>query len=304
MPLFDRYIAVDWSAENRAKLGKDSIWIGEARRTATDIELTESANLATRFAAMADVEARCAAALEGGERVLLGFDFAFGYPVGGAAALTGTASWQSLWQRLTIEVEDAADNRSNRFHAAERLNLAVAPGGPRYWGHPWQHSYAGLSRRRPADNHLQVAEKRHVERRNRKAQPVWKLSGIGAVGSQAFLGIPHLQRLRTRPAFGGRLAIWPFDTRFADRLDSPIVVAEIFPSIIDISAEPGQIRDRLQVEAVARLFAIADAAGQLSTLLRQPGDLVADELGQVLAEEGWIVGVGHEALVAQLLGVA
>ena len=29
MPLFDRYIAVDWSAANSPKRGKDSIWICE-----------------------------------------------------------------------------------------------------------------------------------------------------------------------------------------------------------------------------------------------------------------------------------
>ena len=30
MPIFDRYIAVDWSANNGPKTGRDSIWIAEA----------------------------------------------------------------------------------------------------------------------------------------------------------------------------------------------------------------------------------------------------------------------------------
>ena len=35
-PLFDRYLAVDWSANNRRKLGKDSIWSCVADRSTNE----------------------------------------------------------------------------------------------------------------------------------------------------------------------------------------------------------------------------------------------------------------------------
>jgi len=296
MPLFDRYIAVDWSAENKAKSGKDSIWIG----TSEIGSLPTSENPRTRHAAMAELRTRCLAAIAAGERLLIGFDFAFGYPAGAAETIGGTSSWQSIWTRLAVDVVDGSDNVSNRFHAAERINRSLADGLARYWGHPWQHRYDALTRHKPADNHRVIAEKRLVERYNSKTQPVWKLSGIGAVGSQAFVGIPRLQALRADPLLAGHVAIWPFETAFANDLSKSITVAEIFPSIINVVAGKGEVRDRLQVEAISTLFARADQAGKLKELLSAPASLASDDLPVVLAEEGWIVGVGHEALVTAL----
>src|SRR5690606_21332706 len=83
MPIFDRYIAVDWSANNGPKTGKDSIWIGEA----TPAGLCASRNPATRSAAMADIDQTLLAARSRGERIMLGFDFVFGFPMGAAASI-------------------------------------------------------------------------------------------------------------------------------------------------------------------------------------------------------------------------
>ena len=87
MPIFDRYIAVDWSANNGPKTGKDSIWIGEA----TPSGLLASRNPATRALAMADIEQTLLAARSRGERVMLGLDFVFGFPTGAAAAIAQAA---------------------------------------------------------------------------------------------------------------------------------------------------------------------------------------------------------------------
>ena len=87
MPLFDRYIAVDWSAANTPKRGKDSIWIGELGPEGR----VPSQNPPTRHAAMAEIAARLLAARGRGERTMLGFDFVFGYPRGGAAAIATAA---------------------------------------------------------------------------------------------------------------------------------------------------------------------------------------------------------------------
>ena len=86
--LFDRVVMVDWSANSTPKRGRDSIWIGDSRSH-------EAVNPSTRSAAMALIRAVCAESID--ERVLIGFDFSFGYPAGFARALTGSSAWSSLW---------------------------------------------------------------------------------------------------------------------------------------------------------------------------------------------------------------
>ena len=297
MSLFDKYVAVDWSSSATPKAGKDSIWVGQVGRRK---ELLASANPRTRSSAMALVERICAEAIANGDRVLIGFDFAFGLPSGGAVAHSGAASWDAYWRHLHREIRDQDDNASNRFHVAARMNDKAAAGAPLFWGHPWQHRYDGLTPKKPKDNHLAVAELRLAEQRSRGAQPVWKLNGAGCVGSQALLGISRLQSLREHPLIGQHVAIWPFETGFAEDLTSQIVIAEIFPSLVNIVGRDGMIRDQAQVEAVARLFAAADQANELERLLDRPADMNGEALGRVLREEGWIVGVGHEDLVARL----
>ena len=112
MSVFDRYLAVDWSAANGPVGGRDSIWIGEAVRTGKAVALSESRNPRTRAEAMALIEAALLEARGRGERVMLGFDFVFGYPAGAAAALTGKPGWQSLWRAFAERIEDDADNHS------------------------------------------------------------------------------------------------------------------------------------------------------------------------------------------------
>ena len=122
MSAFDRYLAVDWSAANGPVSGKDSIWIGEAMRTGLGVTLMPSRNPRTRAEAMSLIEQALLDARAKNERVMLGFDFVFGYPAGAAEALTGQPGWRSLWRALATRVEDAPDNRSNRFEVAAGLN--------------------------------------------------------------------------------------------------------------------------------------------------------------------------------------
>jgi precorrin-8X/cobalt-precorrin-8 methylmutase len=293
---FDRYLAVDWSAANQPVGGKDSIWIGEAIRTADGVVLQPSRNPRTRAEAMATIEAILLDARSRGERVMVGFDFVFGYPAGAAEAMTGAPGWESLWQALADLVEDAADNRSNRFDVAVRLNQRLE--GPYYWGHPHGRAYAGLAPTKPRDSYMQIAERRIAEGRVRGPQPVWKLTGVGSVGSQSMLGIARLQRLRTDPRFRDEIAIWPFETDFERNLARPIIVVEIYPSLLPPS--PGVTpRDRGQVEACAARYAELDKAGRLTEILAPPAGLTDADRVVIRAEEGWIAGVGHEALLRE-----
>jgi precorrin-8X/cobalt-precorrin-8 methylmutase len=293
---FDRYVAVDWSASNGPVSGRDSIWIGESVRTALGVELRPSRNPRTRAAAMRLIEDLLLDARGRGQRVMLGFDFGFGYPRGAATALTGKSGWQAMWRLLADIIEDDDANRSNRFEIAGRLNLTLGERGPHFWGHPPGRRYAGLGPTRPVGGYGTVREHRIAEDWSRGPQPVWKLSGAGAVGSQSLLGIPRLEQLRTDPRFVGSIAVWPFETGFELDLTSPVTLVEIYPSLL--APAPGiEPRDRAQVEACVTRYAELDAAGILRDMLAAPAGLAEEDREAVLREEGWIAGVGHEGVL-------
>jgi precorrin-8X/cobalt-precorrin-8 methylmutase len=289
--LFDRYIAVDWSAANTPKTGADSIWIGEAQRTGDVVRRRPSRNPPTRSAAMADICDTLAKARANGERVMLGFDFVFGYPAGAAKAIAGEASWRALWRKVSALIEDSDSNLSNRFEVAARINSAITGDCPRYYGHPNGRSIAGLTLKRPEATRGRVRDRRLAEARVKGPQPVWKLIGVGSVGSQTMLGIARLETLRGDPCFVDEIAIWPFETEFERALKRPITVVEIYPSLFDVPVRPDVPRDRLQVEVAARRFAELDATGDLVTILSAPADLSTAEREAVLKEEGWIAGI-------------
>lgn len=298
MVLFDRYIAVDWSAKNepttKARAGADSIWLGDASRSNDGAVLAESTNPRTRHDAMSEITSRLGAALRDQQRVLMGFDFPFGYPVRAAEHIAGKADWKSLWAWLFDRVTDSDRNVSNRFQVASDINAAVANFGPLYWGHPQGHSYTGLAPTRVGLNYSVVGEKRIVERRE-NAKSVWQLSGAGSVGGQAITGIARLERLLRESGLRDQVEIWPFETDFERKLHRPIVICEIYPSMfaVDPSVRP---LDRAQVEAVAHGFAELDQLGKLGEFLSSPKDLAPADRDTVLREEGWIVGSGHDAL--------
>lgn len=292
MPLFDRYIAVDWSANNVPKSGKDSIWIAEA---SGDGQHEASINPRTRHAAMQHLEARLKQAMAASERVMVGFDFPFGYPVGAAPDISG-GDWASLWSTLAADIRDTDRNSSNRFAVASALNARLGVGGPQFWGCPVSASNEHLNRRKVDARFDRIAEFRTVEKVAKGAKSTWQLFYNGSVGSQCLLGIAYLEKLRQHPVLGPHIAIWPFETDFDRQLDAKIVLAEIYPSLgrHDPSVAP---KDRAQVQAQVARYAELDRLGALRTALSSPGDF-AGQRAAALREEGWIVGAGHPGLLA------
>src|SRR5260370_25966811 len=90
--LFDHYVIVDWSAASRPKTGRDSIWVCHRGPHGERVDNPATRHLARQL--LADI---LEAAMARHQRVLLGFDFPFGYPVGfaGRLGLTGTP-WRSF----------------------------------------------------------------------------------------------------------------------------------------------------------------------------------------------------------------
>ena len=293
MPLFDTYIAVDWSAANAPGRGADSIWIATARRRGKSIKRETPRNPATRSAAMGLLMSDLEITLATGRRTLVGFDFPFGYPSGAAAILTGEASWTGLWDMLAERVIDAEDNRSNRFELAALLNRD-AFGEAVYWGRPHTLSLEGLPARRSETGALhERLQFRLAERAAPPAKSVWQLAYAGSVGSQAMLGVARLAHMKR--ALGGACAIWPFETGFASKLAAPIVVAEIYPTLFNVDPRPDEPKDSAQVRAVVSAMATADAGDRLAGWLSAPEDMTPSDQARVVSEEGWILGVGTGA---------
>lgn len=292
MPLFDRHLIVDWSAANQPTTGKDSIWTALA---GAESGHTEIFNHSTRTRAMSYIGDCIEKTLKAGQRLFAGFDFAFGYPAG-TRDLPGEGRWEDIWSWLCEQIEDADDNRSNRFEIAAKLNQCFAQGGP-FWGHPPTHKgrYLGLEASKPDYDVIGVAEKRQIDALVPRAQPVWKLAYTGSVGSQSLLGIARLEKLR-HGLYRDSIAVWPFQTRFADDLSKPIMLAEVYPSLFEVDVREGEIKDAAQVRTLAEGFRDLDATGVFRTFLDGPRGDYERCRKTALIHEAWMVGFTEKRL--------
>lgn len=275
---FDRVTVVDWSgraARSPARESKDAIWIGIC-------DQTRETQIYCRSRAEAEEYLRATLA-EGGTQ-LLGFDFPMGYPAGLARRLTGTDSARALHAWLADRITDRPDNTNNRFEVAADINRHLGGAGP-FWGCPKTQPRPHLPALKTVDYAaLGLAEKRQVERENPPAKPVWQLLGAGSVGSQALLGVPVIHRLAA--AFDA--AVWPFEA------PRSLTLAEVYPSLLApaVARADDAIPDRAQVRLLARALFNLSRRDRLSTLFATP---------PVAAEEGWILGAGHAALLHEAL---
>jgi precorrin-8X/cobalt-precorrin-8 methylmutase len=295
-PLFDAYLMVDWSARSGPARGADSIWWALVERRNGAAALIRRENPPLRAAAVERIAEVLAALSAEGRRSLIGFDFPFGYPAGFAAALglDGAPPWTALWRLLCERVEDAPDNRNNRFEVAAALNGMTRFGAFPFWGHPPGRHYPRLGAKKPrCYGPDTLPERRLIEHRVRRAKPVWQLSGSGAVGGQALLGIPCVRALRRDPRLADRARVWPFETGLAPPrpASGEIVIAEVYPSIIKENQEPDLVKDARQVRTIAEHFAGLDDAGALAPLFAGDPGLTAAERRLVETEEAWILGV-------------
>lgn len=290
--LFDAYVIVDWSAAARPKRGRDSIWYAAVTQHAAAPRLSALENPATRAQATEALRALLADLLGGGRRILAGFDFPFGFPAGTAARLgLRGLPWRNLWQLLDDSLEDDDRNRSNRFDVAERLNERLSGEAFPFWGNVREEARPYLLRRgrrphRPDD----LAERRRCDRVLRATQPVWKLAGAGAAGSQALTGIPRVWQMRRDPRLAFDALIWPFETGLRADSRPRLVLAEVYPSLVAAPPLPGRPKDAAQVVATARHFALLDAAGKLEECFAGGPGLSGTDRHSVEREEGWILG--------------
>lgn len=101
-----------------------------------------------------------------------------------------------------------------------------------------------------------------------------------------------MHRLLADPALASRARLWPFETAWDQAVDEDtIVIAEVWPSLVDYRAQPYPIKDQRQVAAV-RDWALDDPIA-LAAALARPAGLAPDEERTAREIEGWIVGAAR-----------
>jgi molybdopterin molybdotransferase len=271
LSLFDKVIIVDWSGGNDrgASPKKDAIWAcvaGEIPVYLRNRALAEDW-IGTQIAACQG-------------RVLIGFDFPFGYPEGFAEVVTGQADALALWTWFEARVEDSP-KANNRFDLAGELNRHFAGVGP-FWGNALAREIVDLPRKGRSRYGHGMREKRAAEAQAKGAFACWQMSGAGSVGGQTMMGLPVLARLRAR----FESAAWPFEPWREAR----VVLAEVWPSLIAQSVVRQQVEGEIKDAAQVRVLA-GKIAGLSDTVLAAMLDVTEPRA----LTEGWILGLGREA---------
>lgn len=183
-----RSIAVDWSG---AKTGaRSKIWLAEVRNG----RLTRLESGRDR----AEVVEHLMADAKADPEVVVGLDFAFGFP-GWYAKERGATSIEELWTLVGERGEDWLFGCQRPF-----------------WGRPGKRK-PNL----PEHKHFRRTERRVAKRYGVTPKSVFQIGGAGAVGTGSVRGMPHLTRL----AEGG-FSIWPFHPV------RPRLVTEIYPRLL------------------------------------------------------------------------
>lgn len=345
MPMFDTYLMVDWSASKTPskKPEKDAIWwavrsaagreadvlrrLKEIRKSDESVKSYYSGTQvheATRAAAINHIREFVSQEADETRRVLVGFDFAFGYPCGFAGRIIepGEVPAVQLWEDLDRRVNDEPQEKCDRYQVAKTWNDIFKGSGSGHEGPFWSVSRAEALGRKSAGNPHKKSkngretwpfcfgQRRVTDTLASGAQTVWQLDGPGAVGSQVLLGLPWLHRLRSSlratPDSQDRCVVWPFDTGFELPTASEqtrIVIVEIFPSLLRDAIEKGQkcdeVRDCAQVRLNALAFSRLDERGKLGPLFLGPRasepKMCQEWVKSIEREEGWIFGVdGHQ----------
>ncbi|MGH1420982.1 MAG: hypothetical protein ACRBEQ_04125 [Hyphomonas sp.] len=299
--LFDAYIMVDWSAASKPTTGANSIWVGILARDARLKLQFQAVNPKTRLEARKLIDDLLTKLTGRGDRVLLGFDFSLGYPAGTAKALgldtSKQPAWAAMHKHLAGKLKDKPDNSNARFAIAAGMNYAISKGPFPFWGAPARDVVSTLGSTRPDFDKGGLAEFREVERHLKTTgagnpKSGWQLAYAGSVGSQSLTGIPHVHGIRN--AFESA-RIWPFEFENGNLSEESlnevsVVITEIYPSMIPVKPESGEILDAAQTRAIAHHYADLDAKNSLDGCFSTGKTLDDQKILQIQSEEGWILG--------------
>ncbi len=295
--LFGAYVIVDYTAAEGKKTGESSMWIGVMKRDVRFRLSYEAHNPATRAEGLTLLRTLLADLKKRGDRVLLGVNFALGFPRGTAQRLQlkGTP-WEAMWDFLAKNVVDKPDNTNNRFQVAAKMNRLMTDEAYPFWGCPKNAAQKWLSTLKP-DSFGDFPELRLTEdatktlKKTAQAKSLWQMHGAGVVGGQSMLGIAALKTL-----VADDVRVWPLQTGFGaldlDALQGIAAIAtEILPAMYEGASQSGEVKDATQIRLTAAALADADDKGELGAMFTAPKGLDDAQVEIAATEEGWILGI-------------
>jgi hypothetical protein len=292
IPEFDAFIAIDWSGAARSY---DGIAVARCELGNAAPELVEPR--ATRWTRQ-EIAEWLEGQLKSGERLLIGFDFAFGFPFEPAVGYLGGRAPDvddifALWDLIETKSCGDPDFGCSNFVNDPALAGLFWTTGPR--------PTTWIERKRRA-------ERACAEFTTTRPDTLYKLLHSKQVGKASITGMRVLHQVRTRA--GNRVAIWPFETIRHSAM------VEIYPTIFRQRAthSVAKLKTKSQLDAALEHFgsrstslssrrklsdhdtdALISAAG-LRVVARDHGIWAPRELATARVQrEGWIFGVGEGA---------
>jgi hypothetical protein len=288
IPQFDTFIAIDWSGAARHY---DGIAVAICGRGKTAPELVEPQGRRwTRSAVAGWLEDL----LSEGRRLLIGLDFAFGFPfeaelgylAGQAPEVADVFALWSLIERKSIGDPDFGCLRFINNPSYRPLFWTAGP-KPQHW----------IERKRRTEHAC-------VEATQTRPDTLYKLLHSKQVGKASITGIRVLNHVRSRK--GHDVAIWPFETVRTS------AIVEIYPTLFrkmatrsiaklrshtDLNQALARVGSRPMPRTARRELsdhetdALLSAAG-LRWIADDPGTWTPADLNSTFARrEGWIFGV-------------
>lgn len=214
MPLFDIYIAIDFSGSKDTGRQKATIAFAELERGSSPQSFV---NQFTRFDAVWYLMQRIFHHNSNGRRVLCGFDFSYAFPQGFWNVLTGEhEKWMDMIKGMAEGIANLPaivdKPESNARKWAELANRKIVRNVETRIGPFWGPGFTQTTDPKFSYSKTKFAEYRAVEKRDSGFKPIFKIGGQGAVGLQSLCGIPYLHHLKTTCTQQKvDLHCWPFD---------------------------------------------------------------------------------------------
>ncbi len=214
MPIFDVYVAVDFSGSKDSGRQKSSIVVAEATQGAvTEVQKDRF----TRFEAVLHFLQRIFHYNSKGKRVLCGFDFCYAFPRGFWPALTGRSeAWDDIIRDLAEGVPQlpaiVEKPEPNAREWADIANKKLARSLQLGMGPFWGPNFDQAKDPRFPYSKAPFREYRLAEQRGPGFKPIFKIGGQGSVGLQSLCGMPYLHQIKTTcTQQKAPLHCWPFD---------------------------------------------------------------------------------------------
>jgi Protein of unknown function (DUF429) len=171
-----RLIAIDWSGSRELAAQRKHIWMADWN----DGRVTLTNNRSRDETVHAVISS-----LEHGGEIVVGFDFAFGFPDWFTHGM-GCASAVELWERVAQQGESWLNRCSTPFWGRPGKPCPSDHGEPSWLGRRW-------------------TEEDVRQRTGHRPKSPFQIGGAGAVGTGSIRGMPILKTLRE-----AGFCIWPF----------------------------------------------------------------------------------------------